>query len=159
MSFYTIANKHHISKLSNININIHSSTACKLSNINLNTHSATFLHCQFIIYIYFYIKKPPPFYRQWLLVGNRRRPTLPGCYRPSTIGAEGLNFCVRYENRWIPFAIATGNLLEFMCSLACFCLLASLSSTCVAFAYIASAYLPYNAYGRVIYLTFAVALG
>ena len=29
------------------------------------------------------------------LVENRQRPTLPGSYPPSTIGAEGLNFCVR----------------------------------------------------------------
>jgi hypothetical protein len=29
------------------------------------------------------------------LFGDRRRPTLPGRYQPSTIGAEGLNFCVR----------------------------------------------------------------
>ena len=41
--------------------------------------------------------------------GIRRRPTLPGRVQPSTIGAEGLNFCVRYGNRWNPFAIATGN--------------------------------------------------
>ena len=41
--------------------------------------------------------------------GIRRRPTLPGRVQPSTIGAEGLNFCVRYGNRWYPFAIATGN--------------------------------------------------
>ena len=39
---------------------------------------------------------------------NRRRPTLPGRVQPSTISAEGLNFCVRNENRWIPFAIITG---------------------------------------------------
>ena len=44
-----------------------------------------------------------------LLIGIRRRPTLPGRVQPSTIGAEGLNFCVRYGNRWDPFAIATGN--------------------------------------------------
>ena len=42
-------------------------------------------------------------------LGIRRRPTLPGRVQPSTIGAEGLNFCVRYGNRWNPFAIATGN--------------------------------------------------
>ena len=42
-------------------------------------------------------------------IGIRRRPTLPGRVQPSTIGAEGLNFCVRYGNRWDPFAIATGN--------------------------------------------------
>ena len=42
-------------------------------------------------------------------IGIRRRPSLPGRVQPSTIGAEGLNFCVRYGNRWDPFAIATGN--------------------------------------------------
>ena len=44
-----------------------------------------------------------------LSFGIRRRPTLPGRVQPSTIGAEGLNFCVRYGNRWYPFAIITGN--------------------------------------------------
>ena len=43
----------------------------------------------------------------------RRRPTLPGRVQPSTIGAEGLNFCVRNGNRWDPFAIATGNYFVF----------------------------------------------
>ena len=42
-------------------------------------------------------------------IGFRQRPTLPGRVQPSTIGAEGLNFCVRYGNRWYPFAIITGN--------------------------------------------------
>ena len=42
-------------------------------------------------------------------IGIRRRPTLPGRYQPSTIGTEGLNFCVRYGNRWNPFVITTGN--------------------------------------------------
>ena len=42
-------------------------------------------------------------------IGIRRRPTLPGRCQPSTLGAEGLNCCVRYGNRWIPLAIATGN--------------------------------------------------
>ena len=46
--------------------------------------------------------------------GIRRRPTLPGRVQPSTIGAEGLNFCVRYGNRWNPFAIATGNCIIFV---------------------------------------------
>ena len=41
----------------------------------------------------------------------RQRPTLPGRLQPSTIGAERLNFCVRYGNRWDPFAITTGILL------------------------------------------------
>ena len=44
--------------------------------------------------------------------GIRRRPTLPGRVQPSTIGAEGLNFCVRDGNRWDPFAITTGNLFS-----------------------------------------------
>ena len=38
----------------------------------------------------------------------RQRPTLPEGLPSSTIGAEGLNFCVRYGNRCIPFAIVTG---------------------------------------------------
>ena len=42
-------------------------------------------------------------------IGIRRRPTLPDRYQSSTIGTEGLNFCVRYGNRWNPFVIATGN--------------------------------------------------
>ena len=42
-------------------------------------------------------------------IGIRRRPTLPDRYQSSTIGTEGLNFCVRYGNRWDPFVIATGN--------------------------------------------------
>ncbi len=44
----------------------------------------------------------------------RRRPTLPGRVQPSTIGAEGLNFCVRNGNRWDPFAIVTGNVIFSM---------------------------------------------
>ena len=43
--------------------------------------------------------------------GIRQCPTLPGRLQPSTIGAERLNFCVRYGNRWDPFAIVTGMLL------------------------------------------------
>ena len=46
---------------------------------------------------------------QQALSGIRRRPTLPDRYQSSTIGTEGLNFCVRYGNRWDPFVIATGN--------------------------------------------------
>ena len=42
-------------------------------------------------------------------IGIRRRPTLPGRYQPSTIGTEGLNFCVRDGNRCDPFVITTGN--------------------------------------------------
>ena len=37
----------------------------------------------------------------------RRLPNLPGRCQPSTVGVEGLNFCVRDGNRWDPFAIAT----------------------------------------------------
>ena len=48
-----------------------------------------------------------------MLFGIRRRPTLPGRVQPSTIGAEGLNFCVRDGNRWDPFAITTGNASGF----------------------------------------------
>ena len=47
---------------------------------------------------------------QGFFCGIRQRPTLPGRLQPSTIGAERLNFCVRYGNRWIPFAVATGML-------------------------------------------------
>ena len=47
-------------------------------------------------------------------IGFRRRPTLPGRVQPSTIGAEGLNFCVRNGNRWDPFAIVTGNVIFSM---------------------------------------------
>ena len=49
-------------------------------------------------------------------VGIRQRPTLPGRFQPSTIGAKRLNFCVRDGNRWIPLAITTGN--SSGCSLA-----------------------------------------
>ncbi len=42
-----------------------------------------------------------------IFVRNRRRPTLPGRIRPSTIGATGLNFCVRNGNRCDPSAITT----------------------------------------------------
>ena len=51
-----------------------------------------------------------------LLFGIRQCPTLPGRLQPSTIGAERLNFCVRYGNRWDPFAITTGILLG-LCTL------------------------------------------
>ena len=53
-------------------------------------------------------KKAAAFKRQFLF-GIRRRPTLPDRYQSSTIGTEGLNFCVRYGNRWNLFVIATGN--------------------------------------------------
>ena len=49
-------------------------------------------------------------------VGIRQRSTLPGRLQPSTIDAEGLNFCVRYGNRWNPFAIVTGNRVSFRAS-------------------------------------------
>ena len=41
---------------------------------------------------------------------SRRRPTLPGSYPPSTIGAGGLHDRVRNGNGCFPAAIATGNL-------------------------------------------------
>ena len=48
----------------------------------------------------------------------RRRPTLPGSFPPSTIGAEGLNFRVRNGNGCDPFAVAT----EICCQLkGCAC--------------------------------------
>ena len=50
--------------------------------------------------------------------GFRQRPILPGRVQPSTFGTEGLNFCVRYGNRWDPFVITTGNIKLF-----CFCTL------------------------------------
>ncbi len=39
---------------------------------------------------------------------SRQRPTLPPRYQGSTIGAGGLNFCVRNGNRCGPSAITTG---------------------------------------------------
>ena len=39
----------------------------------------------------------------------RRRPTLPGPFKPSTIGAEGLNFSVRNGKRCDPLALTTEN--------------------------------------------------
>ena len=42
------------------------------------------------------------------LSGNRQRPTLPSRVQLSTLGAEGLNCCVRDGNRCFPFAIVTG---------------------------------------------------
>ena len=55
-------------------------------------------------------RKDPPSRAGLPFHGIRQRPTLPGRLQPSTIGAERLNFCVRYGNRWIPFAIVTGKL-------------------------------------------------
>ena len=55
-------------------------------------------------------EKAPDIRLRLFLCGIRQRPTLPGRLQPSTIGAERLNFCVRYGNRWIPFAIVTGKL-------------------------------------------------
>ena len=39
---------------------------------------------------------------------NRQRPTFPGSFPPSIIGAKELNFCVRDGNRCGLFAIVTG---------------------------------------------------
>ena len=55
-------------------------------------------------------KEKPQTSSEAILCGIRQRPTPPGRLQPSTIGAERLNFCVRYGNRWIPFAIVTGKL-------------------------------------------------
>src|SRR3954447_17688084 len=43
---------------------------------------------------------------------KRRRPTLPGPFGPSTIGAERLNFSVRNGKRCFPLAIATERLRD-----------------------------------------------
>ena len=59
-------------------------------------------------------RKKPQTSSEAFLCGIRQRPTLPGRLQPSTIGAERLNFCVRYGNRWIPFAIVTGNRIGFL---------------------------------------------
>ncbi len=53
-----------------------------------------------------------PVYRIWVthaIVKKRRRPTLPGPFKPSTIGAEGLNCSVRNGKRCFPLASATEN--------------------------------------------------
>ena len=39
---------------------------------------------------------------------NQQLPILPGRFQPSTFGVCGLNYCVRYGNRWNPTAIVTG---------------------------------------------------
>ena len=57
-------------------------------------------------------KRKHPTFVGCFLFGIRQRPTLPGRLQPSTIGAERLNFCVRYGNRWDPFAIVTGILSD-----------------------------------------------
>ena len=54
--------------------------------------------------------------RMLSVCGIRQRSTLPGRHQPSTIDAEGLNFCVRDGNRWNPFAIVTGNGIFFRAS-------------------------------------------
>ena len=54
---------------------------------------------------FFYVKNRPPIGERFS--GNRQRPILPGRVQPSTFGDEELNFCVRYEYRWILFSIAT----------------------------------------------------
>ena len=58
-------------------------------------------------------RKSPRHRLRLFLCGIRQRPTLPDRLQPSTIGAERLNFCVRHGNRWIPFAIVTGNRIGF----------------------------------------------
>ena len=56
-------------------------------------------------------KKPTARYDRCdgLLRVLRQRPTLPLRCQSSTIGAVGLNFCVRNGNRCFPHAMATGN--------------------------------------------------
>ena len=39
---------------------------------------------------------------------NQQLLILPGRFQPSTFSVYGLNYCVRYGNRWNPIAIATG---------------------------------------------------
>ena len=51
----------------------------------------------------------PPAERGHCLEKSRRRPTLPGGYPPSTIGADGLNCRVRNGNGCLSAAMATGN--------------------------------------------------
>ncbi len=51
----------------------------------------------------------PPRMRGFCAEKSRRRPTLPGGYPPSTIGADGLNCRVRNGNGCLSAAMATGN--------------------------------------------------
>ena len=53
--------------------------------------------------------KKPPAERGASSEKSRRRPTLPGGYPPSTIGADRLNCRVRNGNGCISVAMATGN--------------------------------------------------
>ena len=53
-------------------------------------------------------KKPPFTFEGGFRVLSRQRPTLPRGRPRSTIGAGGLNFCVRDGNRCFPSAIAAG---------------------------------------------------
>ena len=53
--------------------------------------------------------KKPPAERGASSEKSRRRPTLPGGYPPSTIGAGGLNCRVRNGNGCLSAAMATGN--------------------------------------------------
>ena len=39
---------------------------------------------------------------------NQQLLILPGRFQPSTFSVYGLNYCVRYGNRWNPIAIVTG---------------------------------------------------
>ena len=51
----------------------------------------------------FYNKKDP----KWVFLLNWQRPTFPGSFPPSIIGAKELNCCVRDGNRCILFAKIT----------------------------------------------------
>ena len=48
---------------------------------------------------------------------SRRRPIFPESHPSSIVSAEELNFCVRYGNRWILFAITTGIFSALFCFL------------------------------------------
>jgi hypothetical protein len=56
-----------------------------------------------------YTRQHPPLSGGCCLEKSRRRPTLPGGYPPSTIGAGGLNCRVRNGNGCLSAAMATGN--------------------------------------------------
>ena len=48
------------------------------------------------------------------VIKNRQRPTFPGSFPPSIIGAKELNYCVRDGNRCILPAIVTGLRVPFV---------------------------------------------
>ena len=52
------------------------------------------------------LKQKHPFFNECFC--NQQLLSLPGRFQPSTFSVCGLNFCVRYGNRWNPTAIVTG---------------------------------------------------